>query len=107
MCGIFGIAVRNDSSINSKQLKSIVTNLFKLSESRGKEAAGIAINSDNDIKVYKGPVPASVLINSKEFNEILDSALNISNKKLKYAQPVTIIGHSRLVTNGAQTGYRK
>ena len=102
MCGIFGIAVRNDSSINNKQLKSIVTNLFKLSESRGKEAAGIAINSDNDIKVYKSPVPASVLINSNEFNEILDSALNIPNKKLKYAQPVTIIGHSRLVTNGAR-----
>ncbi|NJD53885.1 MAG: hypothetical protein FIB07_13575 [Candidatus Methanoperedens sp.] len=102
MCGIFGIAVKNDSGINSKQLKSIVTNLFKLSESRGKEAAGIAINSDDEIKVYKCPVPASVLIDSKEFNEILDSALNISNKKHKYSQPVTIIGHSRLVTNGAR-----
>ncbi|MFZ3382582.1 MAG: hypothetical protein WA144_01525, partial [Candidatus Methanoperedens sp.] len=101
MCGIFGITVRNNSNINSKILKSIVTNLFKLSESRGKEAAGIAINSDNDIKVYKSPVSASVLIKSKEFNKILDSALNISNNNLDLIQPVAIIGHSRLVTNGA------
>ncbi len=96
MCGIFGITVRNDLNINENLLKSIVDDLFKLSESRGKEASGIAIDSKKDIKVYKQPIPASVLIKSKEYKKILDDALTDFN------QPITIIGHSRLVTNGAQ-----
>ena len=55
MCGIFGILIGNNLNISRTLLKSIVDDLFKLSESRGKEAAGIAICSNNDITVYKQP----------------------------------------------------
>ena len=96
MCGIFGITVREDLNFDRKLIKSTVNDLFKLSESRGKEAAGMAIHSKEYIKVFKQPIPASVLIKNNEYNKILDGALVGSNR------PITIIGHSRLVTNGAQ-----
>lgn len=104
MCGIFGIAVGNDLNINRKLLKAIVDNLFELSESRGKEAAGIAIYSKSDIKVYKQPTSASIMIRSKEYNRFLNNAINntLFNRNLESHQPITIIGHSRLVTSGTQ-----
>lgn len=97
MCGIFGIITKNDLNVN-KLIKPTFNSLFKLSESRGKEAAGLAICLKNEIKVYKQPISASILIQSKEYNQILDSTLNNYT-----SQPVTLLGHSRLATNGIQS----
>lgn len=99
MCGIFGISIGKNLNINRKILKSIVDSLFKLSESRGKEAAGIAISSKNDITVYKQPTSASIMLRSKEYKQIFDTDFK---KNADFHQPMTIIGHSRLVTSGAQ-----
>lgn len=99
MCGIFGISIGKNLNINRKLLKAIVDSLFKLSESRGKEAAGIAISSKNDINVYKQPTSASIMLRSKEYKQIFDTDFK---KNADFRQPMTIIGHSRLVTSGAQ-----
>lgn len=48
--------------------------LFKLSESRGKEAAGLAVRDDRGINVYKQPVPASKMIKQKGFKLFAPSA---------------------------------
>ena len=87
MCGIFGV-INKENSIN---ILSLFRNLFLLSESRGKEAAGFAIKLANCIRVYKTPFPASDLVKSDIFRAEFDK---FDDKKF------VGIGHSRLVTNG-------
>lgn len=94
MCGIFGLITKNDSEIRPEKIKAITNSLFKLSESRGKEAAGIAIKTTNSVSIFKRPVSASKMIKSDEYNNFIKQEIN--------QKPLTIIGHSRLVTNGLQ-----
>lgn len=95
MCGIFGVIPKKNFDLDTVRLKHITDRLFKLSESRGKEAAGIAIRTDSEIYVYKSPTSSSRMIRSSEYKKIFrDLSANKNN--------LAIIGHSRLVTNGAQ-----
>ncbi len=98
MCGIFGLFVSNNSKISPSHVKNIVNNLFRLSESRGKEAAGIALKTHNSIYVLKEPLPASSLIKSKKYQDILEKSF--VNWTSDSSLPLSIICHSRLVTNG-------
>jgi len=87
MCGIFGII----GAGGNNKIPKLFRNLFLLSESRGKEAAGFAIKTSSEIRVYKTPFPASDLVKSDIFRtEIEQFSKNI----------FAGIGHSRLVTNG-------
>lgn len=93
MCGIYGINVRPVSWCDSDVLQNLVKHLALLSESRGKEAAGAAMVSGQNIVMYKAPIPASQLLKTDIF-------------KSRFLGPAgsgkifTIIGHSRLVTDG-------
>ena len=90
MCGIFGLIQKEETGKSGK----IIRDLFLLSESRGKEAAGFAVKTSKQIKVFKVPSPASVLVKSRIFkNEFIKSKENFN-------YPFVCIGHSRLVTNG-------
>ena len=94
MCGIFGIAVNKSNNISNQEFEKILNDLFIFSESRGKEASGVAFKDNNGISVLKSGLSASQLIKSKEYT-------SIKNKVLKNFQSgLTAIGHSRLVTNG-------
>lgn len=97
MCGIFGIVISSQKSIDTNIFNVLLKNLFSLSESRGKEAAGIALRKTNVIDILKAPVPASKFVRSREYLSITQ----ISQEK-KITSPVAVIGHSRLVTNGRQ-----
>lgn len=90
MCGIFGI-INKDARINVPKL---FRELFLLSESRGKEAAGFAIKKQGNIRVFKTPYPASDLVKSTVFRDEVSIAY-----KNTFSRFVGI-GHSRLVTNG-------
>jgi glutamine---fructose-6-phosphate transaminase (isomerizing) len=90
MCGIFGLIKRNNNPNTGK----IFRDLFKLSESRGKEAAGFAIKRQGKINVFKTPFPASTLINGDVFRD------EIGNPLKGITGPFIGIGHSRLVTDG-------
>ncbi len=70
MCGIFGILIGEGSDFSVDLLKRTVDNLFKLSESRGKEASGIAVRTGSSITVLKEPYAASKLIKSKTYKNI-------------------------------------
>jgi asparagine synthetase B (glutamine-hydrolysing) len=96
MCGIFGILPKENLNLKPAFLHQMTDNLFKLSESRGKEAAGLAIRTNQSIYVYKTPTSASRLIRSPKYKQIF---LKFLNKEPALA----IIGHARLVTDGAQT----
>jgi len=97
MCGIFGI-VSSNLDISKDELLKQVTDLFILSEARGKEAAGLAIKYDGKLNVYKDKVTASEMLKESQFNKFYtDSLPNKSN----ITSPISIFGHSRLVTNGS------
>jgi len=73
--------------------QKMVTRLAILSESRGREAAGFAMLSEESIVIDKAPITVSKLLKKDVF-------------KTHFLQPIqtgnihTIIGHSRLVTDG-------
>jgi hypothetical protein len=98
MCGIFGYVVSRPSRISPDGLEHVLTNLFLLSESRGKEASGIAVrHPDGDLKVIKDAQPGSVLVRSERYRALLEWASSAGT----VSRPLAVIGHTRLVTSGA------
>ncbi|MCZ8109092.1 MAG: hypothetical protein O9972_66045 [Burkholderiales bacterium] len=73
--------------------------LFLLSETRGKESAGIAIALPDAVVFQKSAVRPKHFLRSTHFRTFLDRGLSAI-----YAagRPFALFGHSRLVTNGAQ-----
>ena len=80
MCGIFGILIAEHSSFPAKSVKATVDRLFKLSESRGKEASGIVVRVGQSIYVLKEPVAASKLIKLDEYKRIFSGLIKNSEK---------------------------
>lgn len=100
MCGIFGTIIKQDiPSVNSVFLKSLVNNLFKLSESRGKEAAGIAIFNNGGLRVHKEGVKPSLFIRGRIYNQLLTESFSGFGSS---QGALAVIGHTRLATNGSQ-----
>jgi glutamine---fructose-6-phosphate transaminase (isomerizing) len=103
MCGIFGIVVAENSDCSNEQIDILTRKLFLLSESRGKEASGIAIKKGSSIYVFKQAIPASKLIKSSKFKDMMQIISEESSiKDRRGKRSLAIIGHARLVTTGAQ-----
>jgi glucosamine--fructose-6-phosphate aminotransferase (isomerizing) len=104
MCGIFGIASRKQTSISKTEFKSLLEKLYLLSESRGKESAGLHIYLPEKAVAWtiKGARPASELIHSLEYKKVISTALDLAYDLGDDApnQSIVAIAHSRLVTNG-------
>ena len=66
MCGIFGLNIAPESSLNSSEIKEVVSKLFRLSERRGKDASGLMLLTSEYIHVYKSPIKASKTIKTKK-----------------------------------------
>ena len=98
MCGIFSLTITKPLPQSKKNIKNLVCELYKLSETRGREAAGVVATIDGVSQLYKEAFSASEFIKQEKFNDILDS-LYTDNIQ----QPSCLIGHARLVTNGRQT----
>jgi len=93
MCGIFGVvAVREDQREKAEELLGA---LFRLSESRGKEASGLAGVAGDTIRVLKSPVSSKQLMRTQEYASYVKDVVRARSR-------VATIGHSRLVTNGSQ-----
>jgi len=97
MCGIFGFLMSETVSIQCKDLRHLIDRLFILSESRGKESAGLAFMSKGLVHVLKKPCPASRFIRSKDYKRFLDFCASETPPNSATA----LIGHSRLVTDGS------
>src|SRR5690242_21509270 len=98
MCGIFGLAVSEAHKVSTEEARTYANYLFACSESRGKEASGLALRDSERITVLKQPEPASVLTRSKEYDELfrrIDASGGTPDL-------LSLIGHSRLVTNGIE-----
>ena len=99
MCGIFGFVLPATSTISQTVLRPTIDSLFVLSESRGKEAAGLAIRDPETIRVYKRDVPASGFLRDRRYRELFE---DFDRGNGNGNASVALIGHSRLVTNGTE-----
>ncbi len=96
MCGIYGIAIKNNRTeppFDIDKLRAWADSLFVLSESRGKEASGIALSDSQNITIYKQAIRGSKLIGLKGYKNLFKSLDNTKSY-------LSVIGHSRLATNG-------
>lgn len=91
MCGILGVLSPTSEEFNRRDFKRTVDELFRFSENRGRESAGVCLLSDDEIKIYKQPTPASELLKSEVYRGLFD---------FKSPKNIFAIGHARLVTNG-------
>lgn len=94
MCGIFGLSITKQAKTEAKTVRQMFDKLVVLSESRGKEASGVAVKNDQRIDVFKSKLTGKKLLQDKTYQKILDSG-SISSK-----DTYTVIGHSRLATHG-------
>lgn len=106
MCGIFGVMAAGQSNVSTELVEDSIKRLFRLSESRGKESAGLALLSGDSISVLKQPIPASRFIRTPTYRRVLGGAFRDGNSNGRLRHSVAIMGHSRLVTNGAQEDNR-
>ena len=65
MCGIFGLALSSSYRRKNelRDINNIVNNLFSYSQTRGSEAAGIAINNSISINILRKAIsPKNLLL---------------------------------------------
>ena len=101
MCGIFGLLIGEDLKLSPKDLMQVLNSIFKLSESRGKEASGLAVRLKDSIYVLKEPITSSKLVKTSRYKELFNQTINNEGYNGNQLQaPILILGHSRLQTNG-------
>lgn len=98
MCGIFGLVTSKDYAAGTESLASLTSALFLLSQSRGSEAAGIALSDGMELAIFRRAQPASLMLKSHEYRDFIKQHL-ITRES---GSGTIVIGHSRLVTNGTQ-----
>jgi asparagine synthetase B (glutamine-hydrolysing) len=105
MCGIFGVVYGRDARIHPAFASTVVETLFRCSESRGKEAAGLAVYDGRSINVLKQAGSVDHFLAHPKYRELMDAALTEWAVAQREGRPAALAmtGHSRLVTNGAQT----
>lgn len=105
MCGIFGLVLQNNADISLRDFKALVVKLYELSESRGKESAGIHLYLPKRGQAWtiKGEGTASELLRTKQFSLLVDEVLpsTFDGASGKPMEPIALLAHSRLVTNGS------
>ena len=104
MCGIFGIALRQSADMAPDTVRKLLTNLYVFSESRGKESAGLHLYLPDAAVAWtlKGAQAATELLRTKAYEDALSQGLALAygNSAESLAQPLIVMAHSRLVTNG-------
>lgn len=101
MCGIFGLVNGRDGAIAARDVQRTINRLFRLSETRGKEASGLTLLPSVDadrITVLKSPETASALMREARYRELF-RAETFGEAGLVRGMA---FGHTRLVTNGSQ-----
>ena len=99
MCGIFGFVTTANSEIDPINFQSVINSLFLLSESRGKDASGLMLLTNDEVTILKRPIRARQLIKSAEYQKAFKFFSNMSRKQ---PAPMLFMGHARMVTNGSE-----
>lgn len=97
MCGIFGFVLERQA-MEPARVKELVSSLVALSETRGKEAAGLAVRNDRSLTVCKSAMRGTAFLRTRRF---ADLAAGTFSADALQRSPVACVGHTRLVTNGS------
>jgi len=96
MCGLFGIVVRGSGPLAWGGASDVIAALVAASETRGKEASGLAVSAGRGLMVHKLPVRGRVLLKSDESRQMLEQL----EEAISAGGNAACIGHTRMVTNG-------
>ena len=96
MCGLFGIVVRDSAVLRRGDASDVIAALVAASETRGKEASGLAVLATDGLTVFKRPVRGRVLLRSDESQQMLEQM----EEAIRVGGKAACIGHTRMVTNG-------
>jgi glucosamine--fructose-6-phosphate aminotransferase (isomerizing) len=96
MCGIFGIKIPVNTPLRSRDWERLVERLFRLSETRGKEASGIAARLDGELLACRHPLPANDFLRTGKYKTVIERARRAKGD-------LVIIGHTRLATHGERS----
>jgi len=104
MCGIFGFVAAAGAPLNPARVRPFLKDLFRLSEPRGQEASGLAVASNGGICVFKRGLAPRAMLASVDYRHFLKRALgDVSvDDAGNLTAPLAVIGHCRMVTNGAE-----
>ncbi len=95
MCGIFGIIDQQGNLLNGSEKSILLDQFFKLSESRGKEAAGLAVGTDASISILKHNMRGT---HFRKLPRVKQMIRQLNDTHLPH--PYILMGHTRMVTNG-------
>src|SRR5262245_27224600 len=101
MCGIFGFALTGDAQIDRSRMFDTISASYKLAETRGKEAAGLAVVFQDRIEVVKQAVRGKAFLKDSRTKAALGAAM----ESLKRKQSLVLLGHTRMVTNGSPSNH--
>src|SRR2546429_3144554 len=91
MCGIFGVIRASGQTLDRSLARTLALALLRFSETRGREAAGIALHDGERIEVLKQGGSVEEFLANPKLHELLAR------------DALAITGHSRLATNGTQS----
>jgi asparagine synthetase B (glutamine-hydrolysing) len=100
MCGIFGVICSSDSATDLA--RDLALSLLRFSETRGREAVGMAVHDGERIEVLKQGGSVSDFLENPQLHALLAGATGRWRNR-KSAKALAITGHSRLATNGTQS----
>ncbi len=98
MCGILGFHVGTLGNVPSGVLERLLERLFQLSESRGREAAGLALADGRRCVVIREAMPAGKMVKLPSYQKTVGGLIAAAPRE----GSLTAMGHARLVTNGWQ-----
>src|SRR5690606_3574771 len=102
MCGVFGVVVGENSAVQRAGFENGLKALYRLSESRGKESAGLHsyLPKTGDSWTLKEETRAKAMLRSQNYKDWQSGPLATAFGESK-ASPFAVLAHSRLVTNGS------
>jgi asparagine synthetase B (glutamine-hydrolysing) len=105
MCGIFGVVFGKDTSIASAFAGQVIDKLYRFSQTRGSEAAGLVSFNGETIDVLKQAGSVETFLGSDKYHELSARALARYQKNRDSNAPIGLawVGHTRLVINGFQS----
>lgn len=95
--------MRDGAGIGHAKASALLADLYRLSESRGKESAGLHLYLPGPGRAWtlKGAQRATELLRSPQFTQLMDGPVREAlGPGERSASPMVLLAHSRLVTNG-------
>jgi len=105
MCGIFGVVFGKDTRISAAFAGALIDKLYRFSQTRGSEAAGLVSFNGETIDVLKQAGSVESFLESRKYHELRQRALERFQANCASNAPIGLAwtGHTRLVTNGYQS----